>query len=70
MFPNNVIGYVSLQQPTIANIKYSINTYNNKLVLVENANNAQTFPITPGNYTVTSFLTVLNAVLVNSVNNF
>ena len=68
--PNNVIGYVSLQELTIANTNYNINTYNNTLVLVDYANNTQTFTITPGNYTVTTFLTALNAALANGANNF
>ena len=68
--PTNVVGYVSLQELTIANTNYNINTYNNKLVLVDNAANTQTFTITPGNYTVTTFLTALNAQLANGVNNF
>ena len=41
--PNNVVGYVSLQELTIANTNYNINTYNNTLVLVDQANNTQTF---------------------------
>ena len=41
-----------------------------KLVLVDYAGNTQTFTITPGNYTVTTFLTALNAQLANGVNNF
>ena len=53
--PNDVVGYVSLQELTIPNTNYNINTYNNKLVLVDYANNTQTFTITPGNYTVTTF---------------
>ena len=40
--PNNVIAYVSLQELIIANTNYNINTYNNKLVLVDNANNIYT----------------------------
>jgi hypothetical protein len=68
--PTNVVGYVSLQELTIANTNYNINTYNNTLVLVDYANNTQTFTITPGNYTVTTFLTALNAVLANGINNF
>ena len=37
---------------------------------VDNAGNTQTFTITPGNYTVTTFLTALNAQLANGINNF
>ena len=70
--PTDFVGYVSLQELTIANTNHNIITYtsNNKLVLVDYAGNTQTFTITPGNYTVTSFLTALNAQLANGVNNF
>ena len=68
--PNDVVGYVSLQELTIANTNYNINTYNNTLVLVDNAANTFTFTITPGNYTVTSFLVALNAKLATGANNF
>jgi len=68
--PSNVLGYISLQELTIANTNYNINTYNNTLVLVDYASNTQTFTITPGNYTVTTFLTALNAALANGANNF
>ena len=39
-------------------------------LLVNNSGNTQTFTITPGNYTVITFLTALNAQLANGVNNF
>ena len=68
--PNDVVGYVSLQELTIANTNYNINVYNNTLVLVDNAANTFTFTITPGNYTVTTFLTALNAKLATGANNF
>ena len=68
--PNNIVGYVSLQELTIADTNYNVNTYNNTLVLVDYANNTQTFTITPGNYTVTTFLTALNAQLVTGANIF
>ena len=68
--PNDVVGYVSLQELTIANTNYNINVYNNTLVLVDNAANTFTFTITPGNYTVTSFLVALNAKLATGANNF
>ena len=55
--PNDVIGYVSLQEITILNTNYNTDTNNNTLVLVDYAANTQTFTITPGNYTVTTFLT-------------
>ena len=47
-----------------------LNTNNNTLVLVDYANNTQTFTITPGNYTVTTFLTALNTAFSNAANNF
>ena len=47
-----------------------VGNYNNKLVLVENAANTQTFTINPGNYTVTTFLIPLNTALANGVNIF
>ena len=68
--PNDVIGYVSFQEVTIPNTNYNINTYNNTLVLVDYAANTQTFTITPGNYTVTTFLTALSTTLANGANNF
>ena len=68
--PNNVVGYVSLQELTIANTNYNINAYNNTLVLVDYAGNTQTYTITPGNYTVTTFLTALNVQLLTGNANF
>jgi hypothetical protein len=68
--PNDVIGYVSLQELTIANTNYNINSYNNMLILVDYFGNTQTYTITPGNYTVTTFLTALNVQLATGVNNF
>ena len=65
-----MIGYVSLQELTIPNTNYNINKNNNKLVRVDYANNTETFTITPGNYTVTTFLTALNTAFSNSTNNF
>ena len=63
--------YVSLQEFTIANTNYNINTNNNNaLVLVDYANNTQTFIIIPGNYTATTFLTALNTGFSNAANNF
>ena len=55
---------------TIANTNYNINVYNNTLVLVDYAGNTSTYTITPGNYTVTTFLTTLNTKLATGVNNF
>ena len=47
--PNNIVGYVSIQELTITNTNYNINAYNNVLVLIDYAGNTQTFTITPGN---------------------
>ena len=44
---NNVIGYICLQELAIATTNYNINTYNNKLVLVDEAVNTQTFTVQP-----------------------
>ena len=68
--PNDVIGYVSLQELTIPNTNYNINTNNNTLVLVDYANNTETFTIIPGNNTVTTFLTALNTAFSNATGNF
>ena len=62
--PNDVVGYVSLQELTIANTKYTINSYHYTLVLIDYAGNTQTYTLTPGNYTVTTFLTALNVQLL------
>ena len=60
--PNNVIGYVSLNELTIPNTDYNINTSNNKLVLQDYTGASQTINITPGNYTVSTLMTAFNAV--------
>ena len=52
------------------NTNYNINTNNTTLELVDYAANTQKFTITPGNYTVTTFLTALSAALANSANIF
>jgi hypothetical protein len=67
--PNEVVGYVSLQELTIPNTNNNVNTTNNVLVLVDDTNNLETFTITPGNYTANSFLTTLNSELANATNN-
>ena len=54
---------------TLANINYTINIYNNTLVLVNNAADTLTLTTTPGNYAVTIFLTALPARLATGVNN-
>ena len=63
--PSSVTGYVSLNELTIPNTNYNINSTNNKLNLQVIKNNTnvitQVFTITPGNYTVTQFKDALNA---------
>ena len=55
--PNNVIGYVSLNELTIPNTDYNINANNNTLVLQDYNTVSQLFTITPGNYTVSIVMT-------------
>ena len=50
--PSGTIGYVSLNELTIPNTNYNINTSNNKLVLLDSSMVGTTFEVTPGNYTV------------------
>ena len=63
--PSGVIGYISLNELTIPNTNYNINSTNNKLNLQVIKNNTnvitQVFTITPGNYTVIQFKDALNA---------
>ena len=59
--PSGTIGYVSLNELTIPNTNYNINTSNNTLVLVDSSMVVTTFEVTPGNYTVTSLMTELNS---------
>ena len=61
--PNNVIGYVSLNELTIPNTDYNINENNNTLVLQDYNSVSQSFTITPGNYTVSTLMTALNTAL-------
>ena len=68
--PNNVIGYVSLNELTIPNTDYNINTNNNTLVLQDHTGTSQTITITPGNYTVSTFMTALNTAFATAAGNF
>ena len=61
--PNGTIGYVSLNELTIPNTNYNINTSNNTLILTDKTGVNVPFTITPGNYTVSTFMTALNAQL-------
>lgn len=67
--PNNVIGYVSLNEMTIGNTDYNINNNNNTLVLQDYLGLTQSITITPGNYTVTSLKTALNTRFAALVGN-
>ena len=58
--PNNVIGYVSLNELTIPNTNFNINSSNNSLVLLDRSLVPETFTITPGNYTVSQLKDALN----------
>ena len=58
--PNNVIGYVSLNELTIPNTDYNINANNNTLVLEDSSSAEETFTIPVGNYTVSSLMGALN----------
>ena len=58
--PNNVIGYVSLNELTIPNTDYNISSSNNTLVLQDYAGVSQQFTVPAGNYTVTTLMTALN----------
>ena len=68
--PNKVIGYVSLNELTIANTNYNINGNNNTLVLQDYLNTTETFTITAGNYTVNSLKEALNAAFAAGTGNF
>ena len=59
--PSHVIGYVSLNELTIPNTDYNISKNNNTLVLTDKTGTNTPFTVTPGNYTVSSFMTALNA---------
>ena len=55
------IGYVRLNEITIPNTNYNINTSNYTLILTAKSGVNATFTVTPGNYTVSSFMTALYA---------
>ena len=50
--PSHVIGYVSLNELTIPNTDYNINTSNNTLVLTDKTGTNTPFTVPAGNYTV------------------
>ena len=68
--PNNVIGYVSLNELTIPNTDYNINASNNTLVLQDYLGLSQTFTIPVGNYTVSTLMTALNSAFALGGGNF
>ena len=59
--PNGTIGYVSLNELTLPNTNYNINTSSNALVFTGKSCVNFPFAVTPGNYTVSLFMTALNA---------
>jgi len=67
--PNNVIGYVSLNEMTIGNTDYNISANNNTLVLQDYLGLTQSITITPGNYTVTSLMAAMNTRFAALVGN-
>ena len=64
--PNNVIGYVSLNELTIPNTNFNINTSNNTLTLLDSSLVPETFTVTPGNYTVTQLKDALNTLFADA----
>ena len=58
--PNHVIGYVSLNELTIPNTNYNINSSNNKLVLLDSSGTTAIFTVPVGNYTISQFIVSLN----------
>ena len=60
--PSGTIGYVSLNELTIPNTNFNINTSNNTLTLLDKSFVAETFTVTPGNYTVTQLKDALNTL--------
>ena len=63
--PNHVIGYVSLNELTIPNTNYNINSSNNKLVLLDSSGTTAIFTVPVGNYTISQFIVALNAQFQN-----
>ena len=70
--PNGTIGYVSLNELTIPNTNYNINSSNNTLVLrgIKNGTTVvdETFEIDKGIYTVTQLKEALNTKFASSTN--
>ena len=65
----NVIAYVSLNDFIVANTDYNINANNNTLVLQDYLGLTQSITITPGNYTVTSLMALMNTKFAALVGN-
>ena len=64
--PNNVIGYVSLNELTIPNTNFNINSSNNTLVLLDVGLIQEIFTIIPGNYTDNQLKDALNTAFSNA----
>ena len=64
--PSGTIGYVSLNELTIPNTNYNINSSNNVLVMTQFNGVPETFTVTPGNYTVTELRDALNVLFGNA----
>ena len=59
--PIGTIGMVSLNELTIPNTNYNINSSNNTLVLLDSSGTSETFTRTLGNYTVSQLMVALNS---------
>ena len=68
--PSGTIGYVSLNELTIPNTNYNINSSNNVLVMTQFNGVPETFTVTPGNYTVTELRDALNVLFGNALNSY
>ena len=65
--PHGTSGYVSLNELSIPNTNYNINTSNNSLVLMDSSGTSETITIDPGNYTVTTLKDALNENFANTI---
>ena len=66
--PSGTIGYVSLNELTIPNTNYCINSSNNYLQLTQYGEAPESITITPGNYTVTELRDQLNTAFASNFN--
>ena len=67
--PNNVIGYVSLNELTIPNTNYNINLNNKKLVITDGTV-TQEITLEEGNYTVSTLRDTFNEHFTSLANTF